>query len=221
MKLHDSIPFSFNEVPVDEMCRRAHAFADLMHTRRTVRFFSDRPVPRQIIDECLRAAASAPSGANRQPWHFVVVSDQVVKHRIRDAAEAEEREFYQRRAPERWLEALAPLGTDADKPFLEVAPWLIAVFYKAYEFTPAGEKVNTYYPHESTGIACGMLITALHHAGLVTLTHTPSPMGFLNEILQRPANERPYLLIPVGYPAEDATVPCISRKPLAQVVSYF
>ena len=221
MQDHDCVALRYTELPLSEMQQRAHNFADLMHARRSVRYFSDRNVPKELIDECLRAAASAPSGANRQPWHFVAISNPAVKHRIRDAAEVEERDFYERRAPERWKDALAPLGTDADKPFLDIAPWLIVVFYKAYDFDTNGDKINNYYPQESVGIASGMLITALHNCGLVTLTHTPSPMGFMNEILERPSHERAYLLLPVGYPAEDATVPAITRKSLDEVVSYF
>jgi nitroreductase len=197
-----------------ERVARAQAFADTMSRRRTVRDFAPTPVPRDVIEACLRAAGSAPSGANQQPWSFVAVSDPALKHRIRLAAEAEEREFYERRAPEEWLDALAPLGTDADKPFLEVAPWLIAVFYERTGPEVDGHKAKRYYPHESTGIACGLLIAALHQAGLATLTHTPSPMAFLNELLERPRNEVPYLLLVVGHPAPGCRVPDIRRKPL-------
>ena len=193
---------------------RAQAYAALMAGRRTVRDFAATPVPRDVIEACLRAAGSAPSGANQQPWHFVAVSDPTLKQRIRIAAEAEEREFYERRAPEEWLQALAPLGTDADKPFLEIAPWLVAVFYERTGPETDGRKAKRYYPHESTGIACGLLISALHEAGLATLTHTPSPMAFLNELLDRPRNEVPYLLLVVGHPAPGCTVPAIERKPL-------
>jgi iodotyrosine deiodinase len=210
----------YREYPHSEMVERAEAFAAELSRRRSVRQFSDRPVPRTVIEACLRAAASAPSGANLQPWHFVVVGDAATKARLRGAAEAEEREFYQRRAPAEWLAALAPLGTDAEKPFLEVAPWLIAVFVQRYGLLPDGTKVKHYYPIESVGIATGMLIAALHHAGLACLTHTPSPMAFLNEILDRPANERPFLLLVTGYPAADAVVPDITRKPLDQVASF-
>ncbi|HYB95106.1 MAG TPA: nitroreductase family protein, partial [Vicinamibacterales bacterium] len=193
---------------------RARTFADLMRSRRTVRHFSSAPVARELIEQCLIVAGSAPSGANLQPWHFVVISDDGVKRRIREAAEAEEREFYAHRAPQEWLAALAPLGTDAEKPFLETAPYLIAIFSESYGLLPDGRKVKNYYVQESVGIATGMLITALHYAGLVSLTHTPSPMGFLNAILDRPPNEKPFLLLVVGYPAEDARVPDISKKPL-------
>lgn len=189
-------------------------------TRRTVRDYSSRPVPREVIEACLLAAGTAPSGANQQPWHFVAVQNTEIKERIRISAEAEEREFYERRAPEEWLNALAELGTDANKPFLEQAPWLIAVFYERTGPLVSGHKAKRYYPHESTGIATGMLIAALHRAGLVTLTHTPSPMAFLNEILDRPKNEVPYLLLVVGHPADDCRVPDISRKPLSGIADF-
>ncbi len=209
------------EYPPDEMRARARAFADLMQRRRTVRDFSDRAVPRALIEDCLRAAGSAPSGANQQPWHFVAVSDPAVKRRIRAAAEAEEREFYDHRAPPEWLEVLAPLGTDANKPFLETAPWLIAVFIRRFERLPDGSKRKHYYTDESVGLATGLLLAAVHHAGLVSLTHTPSPMKFLNEILGRPKDiERPFLLLVVGYPAADAQVPDIARKPLADIATF-
>lgn len=175
---------------------------------------------RQIIEQCLLVAGSAPSGANLQPWHFVVVSDPATKKRIRDAAEMEEREFYTHRAPREWLDALAPLGTDAEKPFLETAPYLIAIFSQSFCMLPDGRKVKNYYVQESVGIATGMLITALHYAGLVSLTHTPSPMGFLNAILGRPANEKPFLLLVVGHPAPDARVPDIARKPLDEIATF-
>jgi nitroreductase len=197
-----------------ERVDRARDFADALSRRRTVREFAPTPVSREVIEHCLRAAGSAPSGANQQPWRFVAVQDAAIRHRIREAAEAEEREFYARRAPEEWLQALAPLGTDADKPFLEIAPWLIAIFYERFGLDAAGEKVKRYYPHESVGIATGMLIAALHHAGLATLTHTPSPMGFLNDILGRPKNEMAYLLLVVGHPAPDCRVPDIRRLAL-------
>ncbi|MEZ5465446.1 MAG: nitroreductase family protein [Lysobacteraceae bacterium] len=203
-----------------ERLERAAAFARELSARRTVRDYAPTPVPREVIEHCLRAAGSAPSGANQQPWRFVAVSDAAIKRRIREAAEAEEREFYERRAPHEWLEALAPLGTDADKAFLEVAPWLIGIFYERFAFDGTGEKRKRYYPHESVGIACGMLIAALHHAGLATLTHTPSPMGFLNEILGRPKNEMPYLLLVVGHPVDGCQVPAIERLPLEQIASF-
>jgi nitroreductase len=203
---------SYREYPVGEMRRRAAAFCADMQRRRTVRAFSERPVPREIIEHCLEAAASAPSGANMQPWHFVVVSDPAVKRRIREAAEAEEREFYAHRASPEWLEALAALGTNQHKPFLETAPYLIAIFEQRYGRRPDGRKVKHYYPAESVGIATGILVTAIHNAGLASLTHTPSPMKFLNGILDRPLNERAFLLLVVGYPADDAEVPVIGKK---------
>jgi len=204
----------------DDISVRARDFRELMATRRTVRHFSDAPVDRHVIEQCLLAAGSAPSGANLRPWHFAVVTDTAIKRRIREAAEAEEREFYSHRAPQEWLDALAPLGTDADKPFLAIAPYLIAIFSQSYGLLPDGRKVKNYYVQESVGIATGMLIAALHYAGLVSLTHTPSPMGFLNQILDRPANERPFLLLVVGHPADDARVPAISRKELAEIASF-
>jgi nitroreductase len=202
------------------MRRRAAAFYAEVRRRRTVRDFSDRPVPREVVEDCLRAAGTAPSGANMQPWQFVAVGDPALKRRIREAAEAEERAFYGGRASPEWLAALAPLGTDADKPFLERAPWLIAVFAQAYGALPDGRKVKNYYVQESVGIATGLLIAACHHAGLVTLTHTPSPMGFLNALLGRPRNERPYLLLVVGYPEAGARVPAIGRKPLEDIATF-
>jgi len=205
----------------DDMLTRGREFADEMQRRRTVRDFSDRPVPRAVIEECLRAAGSAPSGANQQPWQFVAVSDVAVKQRVRVAAEAEEREFYEHRAPPAWLEVLQPLGTDANKPFLEIAPWLIAVFIRRFERLADGSKRKHYYTDESVGLATGLLLAAIHHAGLVSLTHTPSPMKFLNEILGRPKDlERPFLLLVVGYPAADARVPDIRRKPLAEIADF-
>ena len=189
------------------MQRRAEAFYAELSRRRTVREFSDRPVPRALIETCLLAAGTAPNGANLQPWHFVAVADPAIKRQIREAAEAEEREFYSGRAPQEWIDALAPLGTDPNKPFLETAPWLIVIFGQSYGLLPDGRKVKHYYVQESVGIATGMLITALHHAGLATLTHTPNPMGFLNDLLGRPVNERPFLILVAGYPADDARVP--------------
>lgn len=210
----------YREYPVAEMRQRLQAFYEDVERRRTVREFSDRPVPRDIIETALKAANTAPSGANLQPWHFVVVSGADTKKKIREAAEVEEREFYEHRASEEWLEALAPLGTDDSKPFLEQAPYLIAVFLQKFGELPNGKKVKHYYPVESTGLATGILITALHQAGLVTLTHTPSPMKFLNEILGRPKNERPFLLLVVGYPDDEARVPDIRRKALAEFASF-
>jgi nitroreductase len=219
---HPFVPLaSYREYPPAEMAARARAFADDLSRRRTVRDFADRPVARAVIEDCLRAAGTAPSGANQQPWHFVAVADPDVKRRIRAAAEAEEREFYAHRAPPDWLEALAPLGTDASKPFLEVAPWLIAVFIRRFERRPDGSKRKHYYTDESVGLATGLLIAALHHAGLVSLTHTPSPMKFLNDILDRPKDlERPFLLLVTGHPAPGARVPDIARKPLPEYTTF-
>lgn len=215
------VPLSdYHEYPPDEMRRRAAEFATEMWRRRTVRHFSDRHVPREIIEDCLRAAGSAPSGANMQPWHFVVVTDPEVKRRIRVAAEEEERRFYDERAPQEWLDVLAPLGTDPDKPFLEIAPYLIVIFVQSYGVRADGSKHKHYYAHESVGIATGILITAVHNAGLVCLTHTPSPMGFLNEILGRPENERPFLNLVVGYPEDGVVVPDIDRKRLADFATF-
>ena len=211
---------SYHEYPIDEMRQRARSFYELMEQRRTVRQFSNRPVPREIIEQCIRAAATAPSGANLQPWHFVAIADPSLKRQIRVAAEREEREFYQRRAPKEWLEALALLGTDEHKPFLETAPFLIAIFVERYARLPDGRQVKNYYPTESVGIATGILITAIQHVGLVSLTHTPSPMKFLNEILKRPSNESCFLLLVVGYPAEDAVVPCIKKKSFEDVSTF-
>ncbi|MEQ1513648.1 MAG: nitroreductase family protein [Lysobacteraceae bacterium] len=204
----------------EERVAAAKAFADDLARRRTVRDYAPTPVPRAVIEQCLRVAGTAPSGANQQPWRFVAVQDAAIKRRIREAAEAEEREFYAHRAPDEWLDALAPLGTDADKPFLETAPWLIGIFYERFGIDAEGAKVKRYYPHESVGIATGMLIAALHRAGLATLTHTPSPMGFLNEILNRPKNEMAYLLLVVGHPAADCRVPDIQRLELDDYASF-
>lgn len=215
------VPYSsYQRYPPEEMEQRAADFYARLRQRRTVRDFSNEPVPRAVIDDCLRAAGTAPNGANLQPWHFVVVSNPGIKQRIRQAAEAEEFELYHRRAPREWLDALAVIGSDENKPFLEVAPYLIAIFVQTYGLLPDGRKVKHYYANESIGIATGMLITALHHAGLATLTHTPSPMGFLNEILDRPTHERPFLLLVVGYPAEGATVPDITKKPLEEIATF-
>ena len=218
----ETIPLQGLEpLPEPEMLRRAQDFLALMQRRRTVRDFDPRPVPREVIAACIAAAGTAPSGANQQPWHFVAVSDPDVKRRIRLAAEAEEREFYERRAPEEWLTALQPIGTDWHKPFLETAPWLIAIFVQKWGRAVDGSKIKHYYPAESVGIATGLLITALHSAGLATLTHTPSPMGFLNEILGRPADaERPFLLLVVGHPAADARVPAIERKEPGAIMTW-
>jgi nitroreductase len=209
----------YREYPVDEMRRRAADFYTDIQRRRTVREFSSRQVSLEVIGDCLLAAGTAPNGANLQPWHFVVVSDPAIKHKIRQDAEKAEYEFYHRRAPKEWLDALAPLGTDEKKPYLEIAPYLIVVFAQSYTVRSDGRRVKHYYAQESVGIATGFLIAALHNAGLVSLTHTPSPMGFLNEILGRPSHERPFLILVVGYPADGATVPLISKKPLEEIAT--
>ena len=218
---HPTIPLQqYREFPIEEMRERLEEFYADMNRRRTVREFSARPVPRDLIETALKVANTSPSGANLQPWHFVAVSGPETKRKIREAAEAEEREFYTHRASEEWLAALKPLGTDERKPFLETAPYLIAVFLQKYGELPDGRKVKHYYPAESTGLATGLLIAALHRAGLATLTHTPSPMKFLNEILGRPKSERPFLLLVVGYPDKGARVPDISRKSLEEFTSW-
>jgi iodotyrosine deiodinase len=211
---------SYIEYPIHEMEARAVEFRENMQRRRTVRQFSDRPVPRNVIEECLLTAGSAPSGANLQPWHFVVVSDPKVKREIRITAEQEEREFYNRRAPREWLDALAVIGTDEHKPFLETAPCLIVIFGKNHSQLPDGRRVKNYYVNESVGIATGFLISAIHNAGLVSLTHTPSPMGFLNDILNIPPSQKPFLILVVGYPSEDAQVPRIEKKLLAEIATF-
>ncbi len=218
--LYDTIALDATRYPEPEMLRRARSFQEEATERRTVRDFSAEPVPREIIEQCLLAAGSAPSGANRQPWHFCVVSNRNLKRQIREGAEEEEREFYERRAPTDWLEALAPLGTNADKPFLETAPYLIVIFAQKFMIDKEGNKEKNYYVPESVGIATGMLISALHHAGLASLTHTPSPMKFLNRILDRPSSEKPSMILVVGYPTEDAHVPDINRKPLTGIASF-
>ena len=215
-------PLNFLRLPLKEQIRRARSFLAAMSSRRTVRTFSAEPVPFELLETAIKVAATAPSGANQQPWKFVVVSNPEIKRQIREAAEAEERAFYSGRAPNEWLEALAPLGTNWEKPFLEIAPYLIVVFRVDYGLrvdAPGQEtKTKHYYVTESVGIATGMMLAALHVAGLVTLTHTPSPMGFLARILNRPKNEKPFLLIPVGYPADETTVPPITKKPLREVL---
>jgi iodotyrosine deiodinase len=214
-KLGSWIPYE-----AEEMRRRAAAFLAEARRRRTVRDFSSRPIPEGVLADCLLAAGTAPNGANRQPWHFVVVTDAELRQRIRAAAEEEEREFYAHRATPEWLAALAPLGTGPDKPFLVTAPVLIAIFAQSYELLPDGRKAKNYYVTESVGIATGILVTALHHCGLATLTHTPSPMNFLATLLDRPSNERPFLLLVAGYPADDAQVPVITKKPLAEIATF-
>ena len=212
------IPLRYETPQAAEVAARARRFFEDMNRRRTVRDFSPEPVPAAVIEDLVRAASTAPSGAHRQPWTFVAVSDPEIKRRIRVAAEREERENYSGRMPDEWLRALEPLGTDEHKPFLEIAPWLVVLFRQNYGLGPDGEHVRHYYVAESVGIAAGLLLTAVHQAGLVALTHTPSPMGFLREILDRPANETACLLVPVGYPAAGAQVPDLRRKPLEDVL---
>ena len=207
----------FDEYSETKMRSRSESFFNEIVTRRTIREFSDRIVPIDIINNCIKTAASAPSGANKQPWQFVVVRDSGIKTKIREAAEKEEKEFYGHRATKEWLEDLNQFGTDWHKPFLDIAPYLIVVFRKIYDLEDDGTQRKNYYVNESVGIASGFLLAALHHAGLITLTHTPSPMNFLGEILNRPKNEKAFLLIPVGYPAKDAEVPDISKKPFSEI----
>jgi len=211
---------TYREYPPDEMIQRSKSFYEDVKRRRTVRYFSDRPVSREIIENCILAAGTAPNGANIQPWHFVVVSTPETKKEIREAAEKEEIEFYTRRATPEWLEDLAPLGTDPHKPFLEIAPYLIVIFEQSYRVLPDGSHRKNYYVSESTGIATGILVTAVHNSGLVSLTHTPSPMGFLNKILDRPKNEKPYMILVVGYPAEDVAIPDIKKKSLSEIATF-
>jgi nitroreductase len=214
------IPLEFNRLPEDEMRRRSESFYHEMDRRRSVRAFSDEAVPREIIENILKTASTAPSGAHKQPWTFCAVRDPAIKHEIRKAAEKEEFENYNGRMSDAWLDDLEQFGTDWHKPFLEIAPWLIIVFRKIYD-VEEGEKKNNYYVNESVGLATGMLLTAIHHAGLASLTHTPSPMKFLQKILNRPENERAFLLIPVGYPEDNCTVPDIERKKLEAFSEFY
>lgn len=218
---HPYVRYSHVHYEPEEMVERSERFFGWMDTRRSVREFSDQPVPREVIENILRSASTAPSGAHKQPWTFCVVSNPETKRKIREAAEKEEYDSYHGRMSETWLKDLEPLGTDWHKPFLETAPYLIIVFKKAFEFGDNGQKLNNYYVNESVGLAAGMLLTAIHDAGLVTLTHTPSPMNFLSKILERPANERPFLLLPVGYEADQVYVPDIHRKPLDEVAVFY
>lgn len=224
MQTHKSVPLTdYVEYTVAEMQQKADEFLAISKRRHTIRSFSDKPVPKEIIEACIKAAGTAPSGANHQPWHFVAINSQAVKKRIRHAAEELERSFYQGRAGEEWLDALKPLGTDADKPYLEHAPWLIAIFSQKKGGIHAEDKNTNYYVHESVGIATGFLIQALHHSGLVTLTHTPKPMSFLSEICGRDKdNERPYMLLIAGYPSEDATVPehALVKKDISEIATF-
>ncbi len=221
MKKYNFVPLgTYTEYPRDEMIRRTIEFYSELRRRRTIREFSNRPVPREIIEICISAAGTAPSGANMQPWHFVVVSDPKIKSRIRKEAEIVEKDFYKRRAPGYWLEALEPLGTDENKPYLEEAPYVIVIFSKRYSLGPNGAKQHNYYLPESVGIATGFLIAAIHNAGLACLTHTPSPMGFLRDILNRPRYESPFLVVVVGYPKENAQVPDIGKKTLTEIATF-
>lgn len=214
------VPYSKETYSADEMTTRSLEFYEWMDKRRTVREFSDKPIPKEVIANIIKSASTAPSGAHKQPWTFCVVSNPELKSQIRKAAEEEEYESYNNRMSERWLKDLEPLGTDWHKPFLEIAPYLIIVMKKVYEQDENG-KANNYYVNESVGLASGFLLSAIHHAGLVALTHTPSPMNFLSDLLERPKNERPYLLIPVGYPADETYVPKLSRKPMEEIASFY
>lgn len=218
--MSDFIPHSRPILEEEQLAQNAQTFYEQMKTRRTVRHFSSRPIPREVIENIIKTASTAPSGANKQPWTFAVIHSPEMKTKIRIAAEKEEVKNYTERMSQEWLDDLAHLGTDEHKPFLEEAPYLIAVFKKAYDITPEGKKKN-YYVNESVGLAAGFLLAAIHQAGLCSLTHTPSPMNFLEQLLERPKNERAILLIPVGYPAEGATVPNISRKPLEEVSAWY
>lgn len=223
-KLIDGYPYiaySKQQYHEEEMIGRSREFYEWMNLRRTVRSFSNRAVPKEVIDHIILTASTAPSGAHKQPWTFCVVGDPEIKRQIRIEAEKEEYESYNGRMPEEWLEALRPLGTDWRKPFLEIAPWLIIVFKKIYDIEPGDRKLNNYYVAESVGLACGFLLTAIHNAGLSALTHTPSPMNFLSKVLNRPENEKPYLLIPVGYAAEECWVPDLRRKNLEEIAAYY
>lgn len=215
------VPYLGEHFSEEEMLKRSEEFYHWLDRRRSVRHFSDKDVPVEVIEQIIRAAGTAPSGAHKQPWKFCAVSNIQLKAKIRKAAEEEEKENYSGRMSERWLKDLAPLGTDENKEFLETAPWLIVVFKEVYEVGENGEKNNNYYVNESVGIACGMLISAIHHAGLVTLTHTPSPMNFLAKLLERPGNERAFLLLPVGYASKDALVPDIHRKQLDEISDFY
>lgn len=218
---YEFIEYHHESYSEKETVKRSQSFYQWMDERRTVRNFSDKPIPKEVIDNIILTASTAPSGAHKQPWTFCVVSDPAIKSQIRKAAEEEEFESYNSRMPPEWLEDLKPLQTDWHKPFLEVAPYLIIVFKKTYDLSPEGVKKTNYYVAESVGLACGFLLTAIHHAGLVALTHTPSPMNFLTKLLKRPENERPFLLIPVGYSTEETYVPHLKRKPLEDIATYY
>ncbi len=219
-KQFKAIPYNFTQLPENEMIKEASAFYQRIKTRRSVRDFSNKPVPKTVIEQAILSAGTAPNGANMQPWHFVAISNPEMKKQIRIAAEKEEQEFYEQRASQEWLDALSHLGTDAQKPFLETASHLIVVFLKKFSYDEAGEKLKNYYTSESVGLATGFLIDALHHSGVATLTHTPSPMKFLNDILQRPSDERPFMILVAGYPAEACEVPVIEKKSLADIATF-
>ena len=221
MPTNEFIPYESKRYEPEEMIDRANAFYNLMDQRRSIREFSDQPVPREVIDQLIRTASTAPSGAHKQPWTFCVLTNAEIRRAVREKAEEEERKSYDGRMSGQWLRDLQPLGTDHNKPFIENAPYVVVVFKRAYEFNPDGSKHQNYYVNESVGIAVGMFLAAAHHAGLATLTHTPSPMNFLAEILHRPENERAYVLIPVGFPADNARVPNLKRKPLEEVCVYY
>lgn len=221
IKGHQHVLYPHEALSAEESLLKSQAYYEWADGRRSVREYSDRPVAKEVIEQLIMTASTAPSGAHKQPWTFCAVSSSDIKHRIRVAAEAEEKESYEHRMSERWKQDLEAMGTDMYKPFLEIAPWLIIVFKKAYDLDADGTKHNNYYVNESVGIACGMLISSIHNAGLVTLTHTPSPMNFLQEILERPKNERPYLLLPVGYPADEVYVPDIERKGLEEIAVFY
>jgi len=218
---HPFVEYTRDTYGAEEMLERSATFFHWLDTRRTVRDYSDKPVPKEVIENIIKSASTAPSGAHKQPWVFCVVSNPNLKKKIRIAAEEEEKESYARRMSEEWLEDLEHLGTNWEKPFLEMAPYLIIVFKKVYDFDKKEEKSNNYYVNESVGLASGFLLTAIHNAGLVGLTHTPSPMAFLSKLLNRPSNERPFLLIPVGYPADETYVPQLTRKPLEEVSVFY
>ena len=215
------IPYEHVEYPVDDMIDRSNSFYEFMNNRRSVRHFSNRKVPKSVVENIIRAASTAPSGANKQPWTFCVISNEELKNKVRKLAEAEEKESYARRMSDEWLEDLVPIGTNWEKEFIDTAPYIIVVMKKVYDMDEDGTKHSNYYVNESVGLACGLLIAAIHNAGLCTVTHTPSPMNFLTKALSRPENERAFLLMPIGYPAEDAQVPNIKRKTLSEVVVYY
>lgn len=215
------IPYEHVEYPVDDMIDRSNSFYEFMNNRRSVRHFSNRKVPKSVVENIIRAASTAPSGANKQPWTFCVISNEDLKNKVRKLAEAEEKESYARRMSDEWLEDLVPIGTNWEKEFIDTAPYIIVVMKKVYDMDEDGTKHSNYYVNESVGLACGLLIAAIHNAGLCTVTHTPSPMNFLTKALSRPENERAFLLMPIGYPTEDAQVPNIKRKTLSEVVVYY